>query len=1003
MKQTRIWSRLISIFLLLFMSMALFAQQRTITGTVTGEDNLPLPGVNVLIKGTTIGSVTNLEGVYSIAADDGATLVFSFVGFLSQEQAVGSSTTIDIVLEEDLIGLDEVVVIGYGTVKKRDLTGSISSVKPKDFNVGISSNPEQLVQGKIPGVNIIQNSGQPGGATTVRIRGASSISAGNDPLYVIDGVPLQLSSKEQAVRSSNGWNPGTSPFSDERTNPLNMINPSDIESIEVLKDASAAAIYGSRGANGVIIITTKNKEAGRSSVSYDAYVGASSIPKMLPVLSADQYKSYAEGEGLAYPDEGANTNWQDEVFRTAISHNHNIAFAGGTQNSTFRASLGYSNQDGIVLNSNIEKITARLNATQTALDGKLKLGLNMTYANIEQNNALVSSNIGNESGNVIKDAIRWSPTLPVYNADGSYYQIGELRVNPVSWQDIDDIRKTNMFLGNVTAAFNITNALSINVNMGTTMQDVERFTSIPAEHIVGENEGGRASTSKQKNPSTMMETNLVYDKQINQNHQLNVLAGYSFQRWESSNTYMDANNFVSSSVKWNLMQSGTLVSSTSFKTANRLASYYGRINYRMMGGKYLITATVRRDGSSRFGENNRWGTFPSGAVAWNITEEDFFNVSAINNLKLRVGYGITGNQEIPNDLYREQLSISGSSTYSFGGVAVPSVLPSNYPNPDLKWEQTAQTNIGVDYALINGRISGAIDYFQKYTTDLLLSFNTASPSVVTSQWANVGEVKNNGFEFLIDAKIVKKSEFQWNANFNFATVKNEVVTLSNDKFQRDEIVQYSGSGVVGQKSGVQIIRPGLSLGSFYGREFTGFDADGLETYLDADGDPGADLVVIGQALPKLTWGFSNALYWKNFDASITFRGVSGVDVWNNTENEFAYKATTPGVNVLESALTLPASRTQSAEYSSQWIQDASYIRLDNMSIGYTFDTDNVSFLSRARLYVTGQNLFVITDYTGYDPEVRTNTARGSSLPPMGIDYMMYPRPRVFMVGASLSF
>jgi len=250
---------------------------------------------------------------------------------------------------------------------------------------------------------------------------------------------------------------------------------------------------------------------------------------------------------------------------------------------------------------------------------------------------------------------------------------------------------------------------------------------------------------------------------------------------------------------------------------------------------------------------------------------------------------------------------------------------------------------------------------------------------------------------------VKKSEFQWNANFNFATVKNEVVTLSNDKFQRDEIVQYSGSGVVGQKSGVQIIRPGLSLGSFYGREFTGFDADGLETYLDADGDPGADLVVIGQALPKLTWGFSNALYWKNFDASITFRGVSGVDVWNNTENEFAYKATTPGVNVLESALTLPASRTQSAEYSSQWIQDASYIRLDNMSIGYTFDTDNVSFLSRARLYVTGQNLFVITDYTGYDPEVRTNTARGSSLPPMGIDYMMYPRPRVFMVGASLSF
>jgi len=1002
MKQTRIWSRLISIFLLLFMSMALFAQQRTITGTVTGEDNLPLPGVNVLIKGTTIGSVTNLEGVYIIAAEDGATLVYSFVGFLPQEQAVGSNTTIDIVLEEDLIGLEEVVVIGYGSVKKRDLTGSISSVKPKDFNVGISTAPEQLVQGKIPGVNIIQNSGQPGGATTVRIRGASSISAGNDPLYVIDGVPLQLSSKEQAVRSSNGWNAGTSPFSDERTNPLNMINPSDIESIEVLKDASASAIYGSRGANGVIIITTKNKEAGRSSVSYDAYVGASSIPKMLPVLSTEQYKAYADGEGLAYPDEGASTNWQDEIYRTAISHNHNISFAGGTQNSTFRASLGYSNQDGIVLNSNIEKITARLNATQKAIDGKLQLGLNMTYANIDQNNAMVSSNIGNEGGNMLKDAIRWAPTLPVYNADGSYYQIGELRVNPVSWKEIEDLRTTNMFLGNVTAGFNITNDLNLNVNLGTTMQDVERFTNIPAEHISGENEGGRASTSKQKNPSTMMETNLVYDKQINENHHLNVLAGYSFQRWESSNSYMDANNFVSSSVKWNLMQSGTLASATTYKTANRLASYYGRINYRMMGGKYLVTATIRRDGSSRFGENNRWGMFPSGAVAWNIAEEDFFNVAAINNLKLRIGYGITGNQEIPNDLYREQLSISGSSIYSFGGVAVPSVLPSNYPNPDLKWEETSQFNIGLDYALINGRISGAIDYFQKYTSDLLLQFNTAAPSVVTSQWANVGEVKNNGFEFLVDAKIVKQSEFQWNANFNIATVKNEVVTLSNDKFQRDQITTGNTSGVVSNGNGIQMIRPGLSLGTFWGREFTGYDADGLETYLDADGDGEADKVAIGQALPTLTWGFSNYLYWKNFDASVTFRGVSGVDVYNNTAAEFSYKSIAPGNNILESALELPSSRTQTAEFSSQWIEKAGYLRLDNASIGYTFDTENVSFLSRARLYVTGQNLFVITDYTGFDPEVRTNTNRGGT-PPMGIDYLMYPRPRVFMLGASLSF
>jgi iron complex outermembrane receptor protein len=1001
MRRSITWSRLISVFLLLFIVMVSYAQQISITGTVTGEDGEPLPGVNVLIKGTTAGTVTNLDGLYSIDLDEGATLLFSFVGYLPQEIATGTSTVIDVVLSEDLIGLEEVVVIGYGSVRKRDLTGSVSSVKPRDFNVGLSTAPEQLIQGKVTGVNIIQNSGQPGASTTVRIRGASSISAGNDPLYVIDGVPLQFTTANEDVRSSSSFGAATSPFSTERTNPLNVINPSDIESVEILKDASAAAIYGSRGANGVILITTKDKNVGTSMVTYDAYVGVGYIPNRLPVLSADQYRSYAEDEGLAYPDEGANTDWQDEIFRTALSHNHNVSFSGGNATSSYRASVGYGNQDGTILNSNIKKITTRLNANTQAMDGRLELGLNMTYATTDQNNALISSNIGNESGNILKDAIRWAPTLPVHNADGSYYQIGELRVNPVSWQDITDNRINRMFLGNVTGKFHITEALSIDVNLGSNLEDVERYTAVPEDHPVGETQNGRASSNKIKNFSQMMETNLVYNKQINDDNHLTVLAGYSFQRWEHQYSYMDANNFVSSSTRWDLMQSGDLQSSTSYRTANRLASYYGRINYRLMG-KYLVTATLRRDGSSRFGENNRWGLFPSGAVAWNLTEEDFFNVSFIDNLKIRVGYGITGNQEIPNDLWREQLSISGSSVYSFGGIAVPSVLPSNYPNPDLKWEQTAQTNVGLDYAFIGGRISGTIDYYSKYTSDLLLEFSTASPSVVTSQWANVGEVKNTGFEFMIDGKIVKQDDFQWNATFNISTNKNNVEALSNDEFEREEILQYSTSGVVSNGANIQIIRPGLSLGTFYGRKFTGYDGDGLETYLDEDGEDGADLVEIGCALPKIVYGFSNYFYWKGFDASLTFRGVSGVDVYNNTEAEFAYKATTPGVNVLESALSSPASRTQNSEFSSQWIQDGSYFRLDNLSIGYTFNTDDISFISRARVYVTGQNLFVITDYTGYDPEVRTNTNRGN-VAPLGIDYLMYPRPRVFTLGASIAF
>ena len=968
-------------------------QERTISGNVTSEeDQGGLPGVNVIIKGTTQGTVTDINGSYSLAVPrENAILVFSSVGFIQEEVTVGNQSVIDLVLTPDITSLDEIVVIGYGSVRKKDLTGSVASLKSDNFADGAPLAPEQILQGKVAGVSIVQASGAPGAASKVRIRGNSSVSAGNNPLYVVDGVPLQFGSANLNIRVGSV---NSTPLSSEASNPLNFINPRDIESIDILKDASATAIYGSRGANGVIIITTKNQAGSGDIVTYDGYVGFSSVPENLPFLNASEYRKFADDNGLPYSDEGVDTYWQDEIFRTGVSQNHNLSFAGGSAKSNFRASFGYSNEEGVLLSSALKKYTSRINGTHKAFNDKLTLGLTMAYSKLEDDKTPISSNIGNEGGNILKDGLRWAPTLPVRNADGSYYQIGELRINPVSWVDVSDETDINVFLGNLSLSYDILESLKFNVDVGHSYEAVNRYTSIPDSHPAGMNEGGSSSISKFQNGTLLSEFNLTYDKQITANSRLTALLGYSFQRFETENTFTRANQFVSTSVKWNLMQSGNVLENTSFKEANRLSSYYGRLNYKL-SERYLFTFTLRRDGSSRFGGNNKWGTFPSGAIGWNISEEAFMSAKNISNLKLRVGYGITGNQEIPNYLYEEQLGISGSSIYYLNGQAIPAVVPTNYANPNLQWEETAQLNIGLDFGFFNQRIYGSIDVYDKRTDNLLLSFSTAAPSVVSSQWANVGEVSNKGVELGLNAVVIKGSNFQWTTNINFTKNKNEVTSLSNEEFSREEIRYGSGSGVVANGVNIKIIKPGLPLGTFYGKQFTGFDADGLETYLDVDGVDGADEVVIGQSEPDIFYGFNNNFSFKNFDASINFNGVTGIDIYNNTEAEFSYPASAPGVNVLRSTLTTEASRQQNAEFSSRWIQNASFLRLDNLSIGYNFNVSNVSFIKNARVYVAGKNLLVITDYTGWDPEVSTRSA--------GIDYLSYPRPRVFMIGGTITF
>ena len=963
-----------------------------VSGKVTGDTGQPLPGITVKVKNAAATTITDASGNYKITVPDGATLVFSSVGYEPVEIAVNGRNTISVSLKTENTGLNEVVVVGYGTQRQKDLTGAVSSLTAENFNKGVQLSPQQLLQGKVAGVNISQNSGKPGASNTVRIRGGTSLTGSNDPLYVIDGVPISTTA---GLGSASIRGNGTDVFDQEPINPLQTLNPNDIESITVLKDASATAIYGSRGANGVIVVTTKGGKAGKPQVSYNGIVSISQVAKKLPVLNASEYRSLVSTLNLPLTDAGGNTDWQDEIFRTGVSNDHNVSLSGGSDRTTYRTSFGYGNQQGIVLNSGMQQANIQTNISHSALDNRLKFDLKVNYGQNKSNVAPISNTVGGESGTSMNyEAYVFNPTYPVYNATGGYNHVPPFRINPVSFStDVIDQKTNQRLLGNLMTSYKIIDPLSVNVNLGYTRQSTDRNSYINKTNPIGNGFNGYTSVQKFFDYSKLLETVFRFNKTFGK-HSVDAIAGYSYQYFYGESNRIIASGFLSDEFKWYSLTAASLINQVSSGAeSNTLISGYGRVNYNY-DDRFLLTGTIRRDGSSRFGAAHKWGSFPSGSAAWRISQEDFFKVKAISDLKLRVSYGVTGNQEIGNLNSITTLGPS-SNGYIIGGQRITVVLPQQFANPDLKWETTSQLNAGINFGLFANRIHGSVDYYRKKTSDLLLRIAVPQPAVVSTQIANVGSVENKGFELELGATVLEKGKFTWETSLNFSRNLNKVLSLSNDIYRGSNIQQAPLQGTVSSGSFAQLIMPGYPLGTFFGRTYTGVNAAGLETY-----DPAGNQI-LGSAQPKFTYGMSHNFVAGQWSLGFNLRGVYGNLLYNGTANNLGYKNNLPGRNALKSVIDDGVSISQPKAFSSRWLESGSFLRMDNLTLGYTVPVKK-TYISNLRVFMTAQNLFVITKYTGLDPEVNADVT-ASGTPPLGIDYLGYPRARTFSFGASINF
>ncbi|HIN26537.1 MAG TPA: SusC/RagA family TonB-linked outer membrane protein [Candidatus Marinimicrobia bacterium] len=953
------------------------AQTGVVSGTVSSaDDGSMLVGVNIVVKNTDTGTTTNENGAFvleGVSAND--VLVLSYIGYETAEVAVSGRAIIEVTLVSTVIAGEDVVVIGYGTQSRRDVTGAISSLKEGSFTKGTNTDLQSLLQARAPGVVITANNGDIGSEPRIRIRGGTSINASNNPIIVIDGVPLNNSSA-----LPGGFTTGAGAGADgTMDNPLGMLNPDDIASIDILKDAASSAIYGARGGNGVILITTKEGRPGELSLTYSASTSSSSITKKLDLMDAAGFKSYASSIGVDIEDGGANTDWQDEILRSAVSTNHNISFSAGTQQTQYRASISYLDQQGILLNSERQRISTRLNVRHTMLDNKLKLGLKVSPSFSNRNNTPYNQRAG-YFGGVFTNVLKFNPTYPVKNTDGSYYEYATTTIrNPVALlNEISDVGENLRVLTSATAEYELISGLNAKVTLGLDRESYNRNIYEPNSLPYAASIGGQAAVQNTQRKNDHFNTTLNYS-----NSSLNVLAGYEFQEFTNSGFGATTKGFVTDAWLYNNMGGATDFTTApySFKNQNRLVSFFGRVAYSM-GGKLNVMATLRREGSSRFGDDNKWGVFPSASVGFRVTDD----------IKLRASYGVAGNQEIGN--YRSLVTLGSGANAVIGGQLLSGVAANQLANPDLKWETTSDINFGVDFALMDNKITGSVDMYSKTTEDMLVEVNVPQPAVVTTKLDNVGSVENSGLEFFINSVNMSTKDMSWNTSFNFSTNKNNVVSLGKD-------VEYIVTGQVGGAglSGVQaaIIKPGEPFGTFFGYELSGYDADGQEI-LSTDGGPlGDGRRILGSPHPDYTFGMTNQINFGNIDFSFYIWSVQGNEILNNTRLEYQ-RPSNPFNNInLFSETADDVNNGLGSEaavaLTDKFIEDGSFIRLQNVTIGYTLKTGQFKNL---RFYLSADNLITLTDYSGFDPEVSTISGLAE-----GIDYTNYPKAKTISFGINV--
>ncbi|MEO3403640.1 SusC/RagA family TonB-linked outer membrane protein [Mucilaginibacter sp. CAU 1740] len=991
------------------------AQNKVITGKVTDKkDGSALIGVSVVTAiGAQGGAITTSDGSYKISVPANAvSLTFTYVGYLNVTVPLNDRAVINVQMEEANKALNEVVVIGYGTQKVKDATGAVSSLGSKDFNKGVIATPEQLLQGRIAGVQVTPSSGEPGAGATINIRGASSIRSGSSPLYVVDGVPLDNGG------TAGGFDSGAG--SSSARNPLAFINPNDIENISVLKDASSAAIYGSRGANGVVFITTKKGRKGQG-IQFSATTSLGNAAKRYDLLDRTGFLKGVESVGSnAGPssaggvDYGANTDWQDQILRTSVSQGYNLSFGGGKdQNNNYRAAVGYDNQQGIIKNTNLKRFTARVNGTKSFLGDRVKFELQTLYSNQRDQFAPITNNAG-FNGSLIGAAIQTNPTIPVRDDQGRYFNLngyengfpkGNSFRNPVSLlNQIDDRDNINRYLNNLTLTVKLFGGIYYKGNVGADISRGQRKTfydptivGFTDEANIGDFKvpsatgNGRGILVHTELTNYTTEHTLNYDKKWKDNSSLTVLAAYSFQTFKSFNR---------ANLAWGTPTAGEFVKDfNAFKnhmphdfsnrngidsSSYKLQSYFARATYTYKD-RYIFNAIIRRDGSSRFGENRQYANFPAFGFNWHLSNEEFMPKGTFDNLSLRLNWGKTGNQDYPSYASKslKQTNYAGTSSATLGAA-----------NPDLKWETQTSYGAGIDFSVFNGVLKGSIDYFNKSQTDILFLQDIAQPASASRIWINLpGNVRNKGIEVTLDYMAIQSKNFSWNVNYNMTSIKNRVENFGNRNIITGNI---DGQGLSGAYA--QFIADGYPLYSFNLPNYSGLDKNGFGIYpqgIDAASPQGSPL-------PKFIASLTNTFTYKNFTLSFLLNGATGFYIYNNTANAFFYKGNlVSGRNVTKDVAATNENPLNSGEVSTRFLEKGDFMRLSNASLGYTVPVKSKS-IKTLRVSLTGQNLFLITNYSGLDPEVNTNKER-NGVPSRGIDYTPYPSARVFTLGLNAGF